>query len=193
MQDEDQAGPPPADPNQTTNPPPPVPDKPAAPPVQEPTPTAPTPPAPEPSVPPTPTPAATVDPIASSATPGSIPPGADTSGQGSAAVVPEEVKGWSWGAFFLTWIWGIGNSVWLALLAFVPFVGIVMPFVLGIKGREWAWQAKRWDSVEHFKKTQHTWDLVGIILGVMGVLLFLVWFFIAFTAFTTASRSAGLQ
>lgn len=45
--------------------------------------------------------ASTVDPIAnapSSATQG------NTSGQGSSAAVPEEVKGWSWGAFFLSWI-----------------------------------------------------------------------------------------
>jgi hypothetical protein len=83
----------------------------------------------------------------------------NTSGRGSSAVVPEEVKGWSWGAFTLTWIWGIGNNVWTALLVFVPVVGLVMYFVLGLKGREWAWKAKHWDSVEHFKKTQRTWDL----------------------------------
>ena len=33
----------------------------------------------------------------------------NTSGQGKAAVLPAELKGWNWGAFFLHVIWGIGN------------------------------------------------------------------------------------
>jgi len=31
-----------------------------------------------------------------------------------------------------------------------------MVFVLGAKGSEWAWAAKKWDSVEDFKRTQGT-------------------------------------
>ncbi|MCH7541965.1 hypothetical protein IH981_04300, partial [Patescibacteria group bacterium] len=109
-----------------------------------------------------------LDPIAS--TPPTPPSSNNTSGQGSTAVVPEEVKGWSWGAYFLNWIWGIANSVWWSLLMFVPFVNWVMPFVLGMKGKEWAWQAKQWESVEHFKKIQHKWDIAGIIIGVLALL-----------------------
>ena len=30
----------------------------------------------------------------------------NTSGHGKMAAVPPEVRGWSWGAFLLTWIWG---------------------------------------------------------------------------------------
>ena len=44
----------------------------------------------------------------------------NTSGQGAAAVVPEEIKGWNWGAFFLSAIWSIAHSVWIGLLALVP-------------------------------------------------------------------------
>ena len=33
----------------------------------------------------------------------------NTSGQGKASVLPAELKGWNWGAFFLHVIWGIGN------------------------------------------------------------------------------------
>lgn len=120
---------------------------------------------------PRPVPAApTPDPVAAAPTP---PPSniGNTSGQGSSAAVPPEVKGWSWGAFFLNWIWGIANSVWLALLMFVPVANWVMPFILGVKGKEWAWQAKRWESIEHFKKTQHKWDVAGIIIGVLVLLV----------------------
>ncbi|MEE9366894.1 MAG: hypothetical protein V3W44_09425 [Dehalococcoidales bacterium] len=96
----------------------------------------------------------------------------NTSGQGRLATIPEEVRGWNWGAFFLSWIWGVGNNVWIALLAFIPFVNFIMGIVLGIKGNEWAWRNKKWDSIEHFKKTQRTWGIVGIVLIVFSFFIF---------------------
>ena len=77
-----------------------------------------------------------------------------TSGLGKQSVVPPEVKGWNWGAFLLNWIWGIGNSTYIALLMFVPLVNIFMFFILGVKGNEWAWKNRTWRDVEHFKQTQ---------------------------------------
>jgi hypothetical protein len=83
----------------------------------------------------------------------------NTSGQGFSAIVPPELQGWNWGAFLLTWIWGIGNKVWLALLALIPIpiAGLAVAIVLGVKGNEWAWQSKKWDSIEQFRRTQRTW------------------------------------
>lgn len=85
----------------------------------------------------------------------------NTSGQGREAVVPAELRGWNWGAFLLTWIWGIGNRTHIALLALVPLVNVVMIFVLGARGNEWAWQNRRWESVAAFKATQRKWALGG--------------------------------
>lgn len=85
------------------------------------------------------------------------------SGMGKESVVPEEIKGWNWGAFLLNWIWGIGNSTFIALLMFVPFVNFVMIFVLGAKGNEWAWRNRTWRDVEHFKSTQKKWRNAGLI------------------------------
>ncbi len=119
----------------------------------------------------------------------SAPGAGNTSGQGSSAVVPKEIEGWNWGAFLLGWIWGIGNSVWISFLELVPYIGWVMAFVLGAKGSEWAWRYKRWDSIEHFKRTQRTWTMWGI--GVVGgaiVLGILIWIIIF-----TAMLSAGPQ
>lgn len=96
----------------------------------------------------------------------------NTSGGGSAAVVPAEVDRWNWGAFLLSWIWGIGNNTFIAFLAFVPFVNIVMPFVLGAKGSAWAWRNKRWDSIEHFRATQRRWARWGMVALVLFVVLF---------------------
>ena len=86
------------------------------------------------------------------------------SGHGPAASVPEEVKRWSWGAFLLSWIWGIGNNTWIALLCFVPFVNLVMPFVLGANGNEFAWRNRRWESLEHFHKVQKAWAVAGVAI-----------------------------
>jgi mannose/fructose/N-acetylgalactosamine-specific phosphotransferase system component IIC len=69
----------------------------------------------------------------------------------------------------LGWIWAIGNKTWIGLLAMVPYIGFVMSIVLGVKGREWAWQNKQWDSVEHFNKVQKRWSFWGVML--IGVAL----------------------
>lgn len=92
----------------------------------------------------------------------------NTSGQGEQSVVPPEIQKWNWGAFFLSWIWGIGNQVWIALLSLIPFVNIIMIFVLGAKGNEWAWQAKRWESVEHFLEVQRKWSKWGVIIFIIS-------------------------
>jgi len=71
---------------------------------------------------------------------------------------------WNWGAFFWTWIWGICNNVWIALLALTPIGNIIMPFVLGAKGSQWAWENKDWDGEEHFIRIQHRWSFSGVLL-----------------------------
>jgi len=93
----------------------------------------------------------------------------NTSGQGELAAVPQEVKGWSWGAFGLTWIWGVFNGVLISLLCFIPVFAIVWAFVLGAKGNEWSWQNKKWDSIEHFKSTQRPWTIAGIVVFAIGM------------------------
>jgi hypothetical protein len=122
-------------------------------------------------IPPQPVPA----PVAPVQNPGET----NTSGMGDSSVVPEEVKGFSWGAFLWTWIWAIGNKVWIGLLALLPLgpLPLIMAIILGIKGREWAWQKKHWDSVEAFKKTQKAWVKwwfiimipLGIIFAILGI------------------------
>ena len=102
-------------------------------------------------------------------TPSSDYVGQNTSGTGSSAIVPPEIKGWNWGAFFLGWIWGIGNSTWIAFLTFIPVFNIIWAFFLGAKGNKWAWQNKKWDSIEHFKSTQRNWNIAGIILFAISI------------------------
>ncbi|OYT90748.1 MAG: ribonuclease G [Burkholderiales bacterium PBB3] len=93
----------------------------------------------------------------------------NTSGQGKESIVPEEIKGWNWGAMLMNWVWGLFNGTFIALLMFVPFVNFVMFFMLGAKGNEWAWRNKKWDSVEHFKSVQRKWAIAGLVILVLGV------------------------
>jgi|HubBroStandDraft_6_1064221.scaffolds.fasta_scaffold236564_2 hypothetical protein len=87
--------------------------------------------------------------------------------------IPPEIDRWNWGAFLLSWIWGVGNNTFIALFALIPIVGqLVMPFVLGFNGSRWAWRNGRWDSVEHFKRVQRLWAIWGAIIWLGGIVLF---------------------
>lgn len=81
----------------------------------------------------------------------------NTSGLGKDSVIPEEIKGWSWGGFLWTWIWAIGNKTWVGLLGLIYPINLIIAIILGIKGREWAWRNKKWESIEAFNKTQRNW------------------------------------
>lgn len=87
------------------------------------------------------------------------------------AAVPDGVKGWSWGAFLLNVVWAIGNRTWIGLLCLVPGPSLVMPFVLGAKGREWAWKNKPWASLEQFNRVQRQWSYWGVVITAVALVL----------------------
>ena len=85
----------------------------------------------------------------------------------------KELKRFNWGAFFLNWIWGIGNKSYLPFLVFIPFgiipilgpiINICLVIWFGMKGNEWAWQNKNWDSLEHFRRVQRSWAKWALIV-----------------------------
>jgi len=100
----------------------------------------------------------------------------NTSGQDKSAIIPQEIQGWNWGAFFLGWIWGVGNNVWIALLQLIPipFFDFIWAIVLGVKGNGWAWRKKKWDSIEHFKSTQRKWGIAGVAVFIVSVIIILI-------------------
>lgn len=118
----------------------------------------------------------------------------NTSGMGSKSAIPAGLGEWNWGGFLLTWIWGIGNNVWWAFLTFVPFLGpLVMPWVLAFKGNEWAWQSKPWESVEHFKRVQHTWAMWGLWVTIAIAALTFIIFALAIGLIFYALQSSGFK
>ncbi len=89
----------------------------------------------------------------------------------STKTFPPEAQGLNWGAFLMSWIWGAFNGVGcgpLALMFFLPGIGSIIGL---IKGNEWAWLGKDWQSVEQFKAAQRKWVIAGAILLVVCIVL----------------------
>ena len=86
------------------------------------------------------------------------------------------VTKWNWGAFLMSWIWGLGNKTYIALLGLIPVVNLVMAFILGAKGNEWAWKNKKWESADQFTRIQGLWSAFGwgFFAGCAIVLVLLV-------------------
>ncbi len=120
---------------------------------------------------------------------------AEVLGRGRGAALPVGIEYWSWGAFFLNWIWALGNRTYVGLLALVgwaaaidgpllaqatgsgtaelgrilalagPGLVVATSLVLGMKGRAWAWRHRRWDGVAHFQRAQRRWSVMGIAVA----------------------------
>ncbi len=90
--------------------------------------------------------------------------------------IPAGVKGWSWGAFLCHWLWAIFNKTWIGLLGLIPFLTPFIAIILGIKGREWAWKNKEWDSLEHFNRVQKKWSQwsLGLIGGLFALIILMI-------------------
>lgn len=103
----------------------------------------------------------------------------NTSGQKS--TVPPEIASykWSWGAFLLNWIWLCfhGMALWgiaLLVFSFIPLVGLIANIYLGINGHKLAWQNRRYDSIEQYKKVETAWMRWGIGIVLVGIAFFLM-------------------
>jgi len=104
--------------------------------------------------------------------------------------VPDEVKGWNWGAFMYNIFWGIGNKTYLPLLMLIPIFNIVWIFVVGFKGNEWAWRKGDYQDVATFKAVQATWSRAGFVQFLIGLIFFLLYIgFIVLAIVFSASNS----
>lgn len=93
-------------------------------------------------------------------------------------VLPNEFKGFNWGAFLLTFIWGIRFKAWITLLA-IPLIWFQMPLGLnwilftalqvycGLKGNEWAYQVEWWKTSKDFHNTQIKWAASAVALSIL--------------------------
>ena len=98
--------------------------------------------------------------------------------------LPKELNDFNWGAFLLTFIWGIKHRAWITLLA-IPLIWIQLPFgfnwilytalqfYCGFRGNMWAYQVDWWMSPKDFRKNQAKWAIAAISLNIFIPILFL--------------------
>lgn len=87
----------------------------------------------------------------------------------------DKIKGWNWGAFLLTWIWGVSHRVWISLLALIPGVNLIMAVYLGIKGNELAWQRNRYFSIHEFFQIQKLWIRWSLAIYLIACAFLFAW------------------
>ena len=94
----------------------------------------------------------------------------------------KELKKWNWGAFQLSFIWGIFNKTYITLLivpivilqiiffktpdisSFFKYVLFVFSIICGKKGTRWAWESGKFSDFEDFLEYQRKWNKIGLIV-----------------------------
>ncbi|MDO8513880.1 MAG: hypothetical protein Q7S37_05240 [bacterium] len=96
---------------------------------------------------------------------------ATPSAGGSNRPFPPELNRWNWGAFSLTWIWSIGNRVWIGLFALIGPLSLAITVILGIigiNGSVQAWSIAYQICVILLTLIGPMTLVVAIILGIKG-------------------------
>ena len=100
------------------------------------------------------------------------------------AKLPASARGWNTAAFLIGPIWGPANGVWLGLIGLlflvipesaVPLGWKLLLYLsysafLGYRGNEMAWRARRWASLEHFKRVQQQWMLIAVAVALVALI-----------------------
>lgn len=92
---------------------------------------------------------------------------------------PKIIRKWNWGAFTLSWIWGVCNNIYWPLVIvavnFIPYIGVLLSLAicvyLGFKGNGLAWNVAKDRDVLTFEKKQTSWDNAGKIVLICSVIL----------------------
>lgn len=102
---------------------------------------------------------------------------------------PPSINKFNWGAFALWHFWGFGNKMsYLFVVYFVLSIAsasqlLVLPvliitlaisFYLGFKGNKLSWEKKDWASIERFEKIQHRWNVAGIVVILVPLIIALI-------------------
>lgn len=58
------------------------------------------------------------------------------------------------------------ETVWLGILLYLAIF-----FYVGFNARKWSWRTRKWDSLEQFLRTQRVWDIWGIVICALILLI----------------------
>lgn len=97
----------------------------------------------------------------------------NNSGRGNQPIIKLVSDKFNWGAFFLSWVWGLnyGKNVTLLMIPafFIPPVGLLLSIWFGIKGNTWAWQHTRYKGIQEFHKIQKRWAFAGTSVFILSI------------------------
>jgi len=107
--------------------------------------------------------------------------------------------GFNWGAFWLTWIWGLSHGIWVSILLLFLDIGFVAVSVVssffgaawvfslvfliinllfgiwfGRSGNAWAWKRRGLRDAVSFARREKSWSTIGWLLGVLMWAAYLV-------------------
>ncbi|MCC7479290.1 zinc ribbon domain-containing protein [bacterium] len=118
-----------------------------------------------------------------------MPQDGNTSGMGTGYQAPPQATGWTFAGFVP---WGLfsffnGNNTWGAIGLGLSLFGfyIVYSIYIGIKGREMAWQERRFESVEQYEAVMKAWNSAGLAVLLIGaglIALYMVFVFVVMFA-----------
>lgn len=109
----------------------------------------------------------------------------NNSGMGAKSELPPLLKGTknqvNIGAFLVPYLWCIPHRQWIGLLGLVlPFIPLIGPWAsfalccyFRAMGNRWAWQNRRWESLDQFINVQRRWAYAGVIVLCIGITSFL--------------------
>lgn len=98
---------------------------------------------------------------------------------------PKELRGFNWGAFILTFIWGIPHKAWITLIA-IPLILIQLPMgfnwllltafqiYCGVKGNEWAYKNDYRMTNAQFRTKQTRWGCLSMCISALIPLVFML-------------------
>lgn len=96
----------------------------------------------------------------------------------------EFIQKWSWGGFFLIWIYFLANSMYKKAFLyfigyFIPLFNIYLAIKSGLRGRKMVWESGQWSDFESYKKRQSILDKIGIGLVLLSFLFGIIGSFFA--------------
>jgi hypothetical protein len=136
----------------------------------------------------------------------------NTSGQGKTSIIPPEIDKWNWGSFSFTWVWGIYHGVYyfpflavlagigirlslmltgtirLVLLSLFIITELVVILICGRFGNKWAWQNKKWPSLEIFQERQKLWSSSGLVFAIFSLFATLIYVFMILSILNSLSK-----
>ncbi|MBQ7256305.1 MAG: DUF1559 domain-containing protein [Abditibacteriota bacterium] len=95
---------------------------------------------------------------------------------------PQALRGWSWGGFSLTLIWGIVHSAWLSLLWLIGPISLIVSIYFGVFGNSWAWKSGRFKTPQECMECQKVWNIWGLVIFIINVILIVILLFISLSA-----------